>query len=93
MTSDLHNQLALEDLLADLRFARKHGELGRLALLAYCEVKTWARRTGESEVAEMALRMFSENPHLRKEDFLQGIDNLIAKLELHESCYVHHLSV
>jgi hypothetical protein len=42
MTTSLNIQLTLEDLLADLRFARRHDQLGRLALLAYCEVKGWA---------------------------------------------------
>jgi hypothetical protein len=87
MTNFLDIQLALEDLLADLHFARRHDELGRLALLAYCEVKGWARRAGKPDVADKALQMFSENPCLSKEAFLAGIDNLIATLELHEKEY------
>lgn len=81
MTESLDFQLGLEDLLADLRFARKQDELGRLALLAYCDVKGWARRAGEAEVADKALRMFSEHPCLSKMDFLESIDALIATLE------------
>ncbi|NVO06507.1 MAG: hypothetical protein HXX19_11515 [Rhodoferax sp.] len=87
MTYSIDIQLGLEDLLADLHFARKHDELGRLALLAYCDVKGWARRAGKSDVADTALRMFSENPCLSKEAFLAGIDSLIATLELHEREY------
>jgi hypothetical protein len=87
MTNSNNIQLGLEDLLADLHFARKHDELGRLALLAYCEVKGWARRAGKSDVADTALRMFSDNPCQSKNAFLAGIDNLIATLELHDREY------
>jgi hypothetical protein len=84
MTNSIDIQLGLEDLLANLHFARKHDQLGRLALLAYCEVKGWARRAGKSDVADTALRMFSDNPCISKDAFLAGIDGLIATLELHE---------
>jgi hypothetical protein len=87
MLNTLDIQLVLEDLLADLQFARKHDDLGRLALLAYCEVKGWARRAGKPDVADQALQMFSENPCLSKVEFLEGIDRLIAVLELHEGEY------
>jgi hypothetical protein len=87
MTTSLDVQLGLEDLLADLHFARKHDQLGRLALLAYCEVKSWARRAGKPDVADMALKIFSENPSSRKEDFLESIDRIIATLELHARNY------
>jgi hypothetical protein len=85
MTSPLNIQLALEDLLADLHFARKNEQLGRLALLAYCDVKRWAREAGKSDVADMALRMFAEKPCLSKEAFLCGIDQLLGSLQSHES--------
>lgn len=87
MTNSIDIQLGLEDLLADLHFARKHDELGRLALLAYCEVKGWARRAGKSDVADTALRMFSDNPCQSRAAFLAGIDNLITTLELHDREY------
>jgi hypothetical protein len=88
MTQLLDTQLALEDLLADLHFARKHDELGRLALLAYCEVKGWARRAGKPDVADKALDMFTDNPCLTRDQFLDGIDNLIETLERHEKEYL-----
>jgi hypothetical protein len=87
MTNSINTQLVLEDLLADLRHARKQDQLGRLALLAYCEVKGWARRAGKPDVADTALQMFSENPCLSKAEFLHSIDSLIATLELHEDEY------
>jgi hypothetical protein len=87
MTASLDLQFGLEDLLADLHFARKEDNLGRLALLAYCECKGWARRAGKLDVAEAALKMFSANPCFTKEEFLEGIDNLIATLERHQKEY------
>jgi hypothetical protein len=87
MINSIDIQLGLEDLLADLHHARKHDQLGRLAFLAYCEVKGWARRAGKSDVADAALRMFSHNPCISKSEFLAGIDGLISTLELHESEY------
>jgi hypothetical protein len=89
MTTPLNIQLALEDLLADLHFARKNEQLGRLALLAYCDVKRWARQAGKSDVAEMALRMFADKPCVSKEDFLRGIDQLLGSLQSHESEFQH----
>ena len=89
MRHTLHTQLVLEDLLAELQHARKHGELGRLALLAYCDVKGWARRAGKQDVADLALRLFSEDPCTSKAEFLQGIDHLIAALQKHQTPYQH----
>jgi hypothetical protein len=87
MNHSQNTQLVLEDLLADLHFARRHDELGRLALLAYCDVKRWARMASKPDVADTALRMFSEIPCINKVDFLKGIDKLIAMLELHDQQY------
>lgn len=80
-----HNaHFALEDLLSDLQAARQLEQLGRLALLAYCDVKRWARQSGKTDVADLVMRMFSENPCLSKDDFLQGMDHLIRSLQWHE---------
>lgn len=87
MTNSLNAQLGLEDLLADLHFARKSDQLGRLALLAYCEVKGWARRAGKPDVANIALRMFADNPCRSRDEFLEDIDTLISTLELHRHEY------
>jgi hypothetical protein len=87
MVTPLDIQLGLEDLLADLHFARRDDKLGRLALLAYCEVKGWARRAGKPYLADDALKMFSASPCLSKQEFLDRIDNLIATLERHQNEY------
>ena len=83
MGTPLAIQLGLEDLLADLHYARRSQQLGRLALLAYCEVKSWARQAGKPDIADGATRMFTETPCVCKEEFLSNIDHLIATLECH----------
>jgi hypothetical protein len=88
MTNSIESQLALEDLLADLNFALEHDQIGRLALLAYCEAKGWGRWSGKHDVADRALEMFSHCPYNTKQEFLEDINNLIATLEVHEKAYV-----
>ncbi|MEO5697335.1 MAG: hypothetical protein ABIQ60_09410, partial [Burkholderiaceae bacterium] len=63
-------QLGLEGLLGDLWHARRHGDLGRLALLSYCEVRRWARLSGEHELAEHSSVMVTGSPHVNRESFL-----------------------
>lgn len=71
----------LDDLVADLRHARQQGDLSRLALIAYCEVRRWARLAGESDLAEQASTMITEAPLDSRQAFLARIDALIAGLE------------
>jgi hypothetical protein len=87
MTTSLGIQLGLEDLLADLHHARRNGELGRLALLAYCEVRGWARQAGKPDIADSATRMFTENPCVNRNEFLAKVDHLIMTLELHQQAF------
>ncbi|MDB5937685.1 MAG: hypothetical protein JWP77_49 [Polaromonas sp.] len=74
-------QNGLEDILGDLRFARRKGDLGRLALLAYCEVRRWAREAEANELASRSSALVSNFPHASREDFLAAVDQLIAELE------------
>ncbi len=87
MTTSLSIQLGLEDLLADLHHARRHQELGRLALLAYCEVRSWARQAGETEISEHSTQIFTQDPCVNKDDFLAKVDLLIAALEHQQAGY------
>ncbi len=80
MTISLSIQLGLEDLLADLHYARRHEELGRLALLCYCEVRSWARQAGEPGIAEHSTQIFTQDPCVSKRVFLAKVDLLIAAL-------------
>ncbi|MCU0928286.1 MAG: hypothetical protein MUE62_03595 [Burkholderiaceae bacterium] len=73
-------RLDLDDLLADLQHARRQGDLGRLALVAFCDVRRWARHAGEPEIADLAAAMFSVEPHPSRAAFLESIDRLIDAL-------------
>lgn len=75
-------QSGLEDLLGDLTFARRSDDLGRLALLAYCEVRRWARVAGEPALAQRSMDLFNQRPHTSREAFMAEVDTLIAELTL-----------
>jgi len=80
-TPSLTLQLGLEDLLGDLRYARRGPDMGRLALLAYCEVRRWARMAGEQALAEHSSGLITQSPHASREEFLAEVDVLIVELE------------
>lgn len=81
MNTALNLQLGLEDLLADLHHSRRSGDLGRLAFIAYCEVRRWARAAGEVELEDHSSRVITGSPHDSREAFLAHIDDLIQALE------------
>jgi hypothetical protein len=76
-----HLQLSLEDLLGDLHYARRSGDLGRLALLSYCEVRRWARLAGRLALAERSSELITHGPHASRDEFLAQVDGLIVELE------------
>lgn len=80
MHTSLELQLRLDDLLAELQHARRNNELGRLALLIYCEVRLWARQANEPMLAAHAGTMFTEQPHVSRAVFLAEVDSLIAQV-------------
>lgn len=80
MNADLM-QLSLDDLLAELRHARRTDDLGRLAFITYCEVRRWARAAGENTLAGRASDIFITTPHASRRDFLAHVDALISELE------------
>ena len=64
--------------------------MGRIALLAYCEVRRWARMAGEQELAEHSSTLITHSPHPCRADFLAEVDDLIAELErAHARVAVH----
>jgi hypothetical protein len=71
----------LEDLLGDLWHARRRGDMGRLALVLYCEVRRWARQAGEQALAQQASALMIDGPLASREDFLVQVDRLIGELE------------
>lgn len=82
-------QLGLEDLLGELQYARRNGDLGRLALLAYCEVRRWARAAGEDALAEHATVLVTHSPTASREAFMHEMDGLIVQLEKVHSRATH----
>jgi hypothetical protein len=74
--------LGLDDVLGELQYARRRGDLGRLALLAYCEVRRWARQAGEPKLAASSLALVTDNPLPTRSEFLHRVDDLIADLEV-----------
>jgi hypothetical protein len=88
MDAPLSLQLCLDDLIADLRHARRRGDLGRLALIAYCDVRRWARQAGESGVAEHSAAMFTGVPHASRDAFLEQVDSLVVELEALQARYL-----
>lgn len=81
MSAPMSLQLCLDDLLADLRRARRLDDLGRLALIAYCDVRRWARQAREQGIAEQAAAMFVTEPQGSRVAFLAQIDGLVRELE------------
>ncbi len=82
MNTFVQNPWVLDDLLADLHHARKCGDLGRLAFIAYCDVRRWARDAGKPALAEQAAQLVTESPHDNRETFLERIELLIQELEI-----------
>ena len=74
-------RLGLEDLLADLWHARRMGDLGRLALLSYSDVRRWAQVAGRQGLAERVRAIVLECPHESRASFLAQVDSIIAEME------------
>ena len=81
MNADERLKLSLEDVLADLWHARRAGDIGRLALLSYCDVRRWARTAQHHGLAARSHELVLNCPHSDREDFLFAIDQLIAEVE------------
>jgi hypothetical protein len=82
MSEDLMTaRLRLDDVLGDLQHARRTGDVGRLALVAYCDVRRWARLAGEHALAEHSTELVMKSPHPSREEFLHRVDELIDELE------------
>ena len=80
-TSSASLKNGLDDILRDLRFFRKTGDVGRLALLTYCDVRRWAREAGAQELAMHSTALVNDSSRLGHEEFVAAIDELIVGLE------------
>jgi len=78
-TEDL--RLSLEDVLADFWHARRNLDLGRLALLSYCDMRRWARVAQREGLAQRSRDLVLSCPHASREGFLSEVDALIAEAE------------
>ena len=78
-TEDL--RLSLEDVLADFWHARRNHDLGRLALLSYCDMRRWARVAQRESLAQRSRDLVLSCPHASREGFLTEVDALIAEAE------------
>ena len=74
-------RLDLEDVLGNLQYARRTGDLGRLAFVTYWDVRKWARWAGRDALAERASDMISMQPLPTKAQFLEIVDAVISELE------------
>lgn len=74
-------RIGLEDILGDLWHARRSGDLGRMALLVYCEVRRWARLADDQGLAEHSLQLVTSCPYADRKTFLAEVDSLIIEAE------------
>ena len=81
MNTDQRLRLSLEDVLADLWHARRSGDVGRLALLSYCDVRRWARVAHHEQLARHSQQLVLDCPYANREEFLSAVDRLIAETE------------
>jgi hypothetical protein len=93
MTTSLASlQYGLKDILGDFRVARSSADLGRLALLNYCEVRRWAREAQAQELAKRSKALMENFPYARRDDFLEAVNELIAELEHAHGCVCDSIS-
>ena len=71
----------LEDLTGEMAYARRTSDLGRLALLCYCEIRHWARLAGEERLAQLSCTLVNECPARNREEFIGRVDDVISELE------------
>jgi hypothetical protein len=71
--------LSLHDLVSDIELARRTGDLPRLILLCYCELRPWGHRAHERRLPAHAPALFSECPYTDRESFLAGFDTVILE--------------
>jgi len=72
-------RLGLEDLAGEVAYARRRHDLGRLALLCYCEIRRWARSAGECRLAEISGDLIAGPPAGDRDAFLHRVDVVIAE--------------
>lgn len=74
-------RVGLENLAGEMAHARKTEDLGRLALLSYCEVRRWARLAGEQRLADLSWALVTDHPAGDRKAFLNQVDDVVTELE------------
>ena len=93
MGRDADLQSALEDLLAQLWYARRTGDLGRLTHLSSSEIQRWGRNASESLLVSRARELLARCPYDSRDDLMWTIDRLIADVEFAHSQRAIELSI
>jgi hypothetical protein len=73
--------LEFDDVLGSLQYARRTGDLGRLAHVTYWDVRKWARWAHRDALAERAADLIRAQPQPNREAFLAIVDEVIAEME------------
>ena len=71
----------LEDVLGSLLHARRSGDLERMALLTYWDVRKWTHFAHHNALTALAAKAISPEPHPSRAAFLSRVDEVIAELE------------
>jgi hypothetical protein len=74
-------RLDLEDVLGNLQYARRVGDLGRLVHLTYWDVRKWARWAHRDALADRAADLVRGQPQPSRSAFLAIVDDVIQELE------------
>ena len=74
-------RLDLEDVLGNLQYARRIGDLGRLVHLTYWDVRKWARWAHRDALAQRAAGLVNGQPQPSRSAFLAIVDDVIQELE------------
>jgi len=73
--------LDLEDILGNLQYARRTGDLGRLVHLTYWDARKWARWAHRDALAARAADLIREQPQPSRAALLAIVDDVISELE------------
>lgn len=73
--------LHLEDVLADLHYARRMDDLGRLVHVTYWDVRRWARSAHREALASRAGDLIRSQPQPSRAACLEIVDDVIRELE------------
>jgi hypothetical protein len=71
----------LEDVLAQLRHARRSDDLSRLASICFTDARRWALLAGHRGLAARAGAIVLDRPHASRASLQDRIDSLVADLE------------